>query len=825
MDTKFFYVLGMLLSMNFLIAQNNVRSNESLPLIEQKHSFKQNKSLQMLAYQTNQSKDSLYIFNTNSNEILKYHQVKQYEPFQLGFVLFIEDKLWYISIENNKQLIASDVDSFYVLNEEKLLYTRKNEIHLYDNNEKLKLASDNKKIWVSNVNYIIYQSQNSELLLFDMHTNATLLLSNHCNAIHFIKYNSNKDIDIIVASFKENLSHDNRTIAVKKEGFHSWKIFDIRLPEKNYNIINHNLFIEPDHHSIYHIEYEFKNPKDSLYEYKNQDTHYGQKFKTNIRKWYLNNKYSNISSTILEQNEFPTINNDLSLILDYNPYELRSTQGIQKVDVYLKNKNNNLIPIIKEITLGNESIYINNQQNVLVFYKENQWWSVNLKDLKIKNLTEHIPAEFSKKVKRYFSEPDHYGFVGWSKNKKGFYVNDRRDVWFIELDKIKTRKITNSTHETISRIYIDEGKPNEIYSSIHLNAKEIEDSDSVFIIETHENTQYNSILEFNGGILKAKTEFLPKRFYALKKYNNIFSYIEESASVAPQIVISKINQNNSKEQYTFPLYNARQDYLPKVKRIAFQTDDGTWLRGSLHYPLNWKNDEFYPIIFNIYELGKHHSNIFIKPKFDNYDGFNKSLATMEGYFVFYPDLRYERNNTTKYLITDLQYYLEFLENFEPTINTKSNGIIGHSFGGYEVLDVISRSNLFKVAVAGAGISSLYEVYYNPNIFGNSNMFKFENVQHDSDPLYINKDLLKYDPLTNVNKINTPLLLWTGDKDERVNYINSEMMYWALWRQNKVVEYYKFKNERHTLTKLENQINLTKILLNFFDSYLKNKEAI
>lgn len=63
------------------------------------------------------------------------------------------------------------------------------------------------------------------------------------------------------------------------------------------------------------------------------------------------------------------------------------------------------------------------------------------------------------------------------------------------------------------------------------------------------------------------------------------------------------------------------------------------------------------------------------------------------------------------------------------VDPKRIGIIGGSLGGYETSFIITQTDMFAAAVAGAGITDLVSNYFYVSWnFGRPNFWRFENGQ-------------------------------------------------------------------------------------------------
>lgn len=117
-------------------------------------------------------------------------------------------------------------------------------------------------------------------------------------------------------------------------------------------------------------------------------------------------------------------------------------------------------------------------------------------------------------------------------------------------------------------------------------------------------------------------------------------------------------------------------------------------------------------------------------------------------------------------------------------------LYGWSYGGYLTAWIISQTDRFKVAVAGAAITDLLSFagttdisYYLPQFLGGA-FWKNEKLYLDRSPLFYCQD------------IQTPLLLIHGDADVRVPITQSYELYTALKNQNRPVKMFLMPKQGH-----------------------------
>ncbi|WP_207431903.1 S9 family peptidase [Sabulibacter ruber] len=148
-------------------------------------------------------------------------------------------------------------------------------------------------------------------------------------------------------------------------------------------------------------------------------------------------------------------------------------------------------------------------------------------------------------------------------------------------------------------------------------------------------------------------------------------------------------------------------------------------------------------------------------------------------------------------------------------------VTGGSYGGYLVSWILGHDKRFKAACAQRGVYDLSTFFGEgnawrlvPNYFGG---FPWE-AQH--------RALIQSEsPLTYVQNITTPLIIFHGENDLRTGVIQSEMLYKSLKILNRPVEYVRHPGATHEITRSgNNRQRLDQMLrtYEFFERYLQAK---
>ncbi|MBW1655977.1 S9 family peptidase [Flavobacterium quisquiliarum] len=510
---------------------------------------------------------------------------------------------------------------------------------------------------------------------------------------------------------------------------------------------------------------------------------------------------------------------DYSCAFIFNPiaYEPQNRQHCP-YDLYIvdlqNGKRNLLIPnyTLEEKPAGSPD------GHYLCYAQNGHWWIYSiLSDTHIK-ITEGMPVSFFSEDNNRPGENRPYGIGGWTDDGE-IILYDRYDLWKISLDGKKKKRLTQG-REIQKSFRIKLFNANTFYDPLQ-SFKYTLDLKKGFILETLNRETPASGLSFwnlKSGIREMVWE--NKKVNQIKKASDkdIYMYLDQNFESSPRLMLydsrpKEIVQSNPQQQ---------KYYWSRNKKIEYDVD-GITTKGVLYYPSDFKEGEKYPLVLRIYERQFMYMNDYINPSMITGDGFNIHNYTTQGYFVLLPDINYEFGNLKKSVTNSVLAAVDAVVK-EGNVDSTKIGIIGHSFGGYEVDLIITQTNRFATAVSGAPWTDLVSAYlYVGPMFQRPDFFRAEDHQ-----LRIGKSLyedtqsyLKNSPVLLASSVNTPLLGWAGAEDRHVNTLHSMEFYLALRRLNKEHTLLIYPNEEHQLVKNENAIDLNMRIMQWFNYYLKN----
>ena len=205
---------------------------------------------------------------------------------------------------------------------------------------------------------------------------------------------------------------------------------------------------------------------------------------------------------------------------------------------------------------------------------------------------------------------------------------------------------------------------------------------------------------------------------------------------------------------------------------------------------------------------------------------NIPFFSSRNYIVFSPDIHYNVGQPGKDAYNSIVAGAEALAK-NSWVDKENMAIQGQSWGGYQVAYLVTQTDMFKAAGAGAPVSNMTSAYGGIRWeSGRSRQIQYEKGQsrlgitlNESPQTYIDNS-----PLFFVDRVNTPLLIMHNDNDGAVPWYQGIELFMALRRLEKPVWMLQYNKEAHNLKERRNKKDLSIRLQQFFDHYLKGELA-
>jgi dipeptidyl aminopeptidase/acylaminoacyl peptidase len=197
-----------------------------------------------------------------------------------------------------------------------------------------------------------------------------------------------------------------------------------------------------------------------------------------------------------------------------------------------------------------------------------------------------------------------------------------------------------------------------------------------------------------------------------------------------------------------------------------------------------------------------------------------------GYLAFFPDITYTDGypgpSSVKSVVPGVQMLID-----SGFVKEDGVAIAGQSWGGYQVAFIVTQTNLFKAAFAGAPVANMTSAYGGIRWeSGLARSFQYEKTQSriggslwDMPMRYLDNS-----PLFMADRIQTPLLIMSNDADGAVPWYQGIEFFVALRRLGKEAYMVTYNNESHNPTKRANQQDIAMRMKQFFDHHLLGEPA-
>ena len=216
--------------------------------------------------------------------------------------------------------------------------------------------------------------------------------------------------------------------------------------------------------------------------------------------------------------------------------------------------------------------------------------------------------------------------------------------------------------------------------------------------------------------------------------------------------------------------------LTRSELVEYLDVDGNTLYGILYYPAGYVEGRTYPLVAEIYEQF-----------FDNGFNENMNLITAQGWFGFRPSVRFEEGFPGEAWFKAVPNAINKIIE-RGLVDPEKVGVYGQSYGGYATNLLITQTDRFAAAANVSGkVNIISFLGDSPKI--TTRNYAAAEVGQDRIGATLWEQPHKYIEHSAVmfaDRIETPLLMLSGEGDWNVPATNQREMYYALRRLEKDV---------------------------------------
>lgn len=453
-----------------------------------------------------------------------------------------------------------------------------------------------------------------------------------------------------------------------------------------------------------------------------------------------------------------------------------------------------------------------------LYYEDGHFYTYDMATGQSVNITKDVPASFIN------TEDDHNivkpptPTAGWSRDGKYVFLSDNWDIWQIPVgggggtnitvdgrtEQIRYRGLVSPDPEVRG---LDLAKP------IYLSAYG----------EWTKKAGIGMIEPGKPGVKRLMWDDASYRTPIRAKKAEVYLYTRETFADPPDYYVAGPSLADARKLTNLAAGTEAFLWSSGSILVDYVSMKGDKLQGTLHLPANYERGKSYPTIVYFYERMSQTRNQYARP---TANGFNKSVYTSHGYAVFNPDIKYRVNDP------GMSAYWCLVPAVKAAIATgvvdpKRVGIHGHSWGGYQTAFVITQTDLFAAAVAGAPLTnmiSMYAIIYKNTGGTNGAIFESSQGRFTSGPWDNWEAYSRNSPVFHAKNVKTPLLILHNDRDGAVDFTQGIEYYNTLRRLQKPVVLLEYPGENHGLARRPNQKDYTVRMKEFFDAHLMGKPA-
>ncbi len=521
---------------------------------------------------------------------------------------------------------------------------------------------------------------------------------------------------------------------------------------------------------------------------------------------------------------------------DTKPYEYMSyLNGKLFTDVYVVDPKTGArkkaVEKLASIFFGGASVSVSPTGTHFLYYKDGHYHVFDMVAGKSTNVTDKVSTSFiDTEDDHNFDKPATPAY-GWSRDGKYVLLSDAWDIWKVAADGTGGTSLT-----TVGKAYSlryrlvgnlePEFKPGTdltkpVYVSVYgeWTKKEgfarLGERSTPSATKSGESHSYGAAIEFLwdecafGVPLKARKA-------------DTFAFTRQTAVDYPDYYITDGTFKNAKKVTDANPQQKDFKWTAGTKLVEYKGLGGKKLQGALYLPAGYEPGKKYPTIVYIYEKLSQNMHRYQPPSVSAVG----SIYTSAGYAVFMPDIAYRLNDPG---VSAVECILPALDAAVATgiVDNDKVALHGHSWGGYQTAFLVTQTNRFKCAIAGAALTDLVSmyssVYWNVGM-ANQPIFESSQGRFTSGYWDLQEAYIRNSPVYHAQKVKTPLLLLHNDKDGAVDFTQGVEYYNTLRRLQKPVVMLQYKGENHGLVKPENRKDYAVRMREFFDHHLMGKPA-
>ena len=452
---------------------------------------------------------------------------------------------------------------------------------------------------------------------------------------------------------------------------------------------------------------------------------------------------------------------------------------------------------------------------------QRQWIAETVDGTTRISLSGDIPTAVHDEEHDYPFPPYPYGMAGWTEDDERILIYDRYDVWAVDPTYDDgPQNLTDGVgrRDSLRFRYVDLSPDEDAIPSdepLLLSAFNRHTKAEGFYRDRVDsgNAPEQLLMDDRAFSTPEQAEDADQLLLSRESFREFPDLYVTGPDMETLIRISDVNPHQ--EEYRWGT----------AERVQWTSLDGKPLQGILYTPDGFDPEQEYPLMVYFYERNSDNLHRYWTPRAHR-SIINFSFYVSRGYVIFIPDIPYKVGYPGESAMNAVMPGVTKLLD-TGFIDPDRVGVQGHSWGGYQIAYMVTETNLFAAAEAGAPVSNMTSAYGGIRWgSGMSRMFQYEDTQSRIGGTLWETPLRYIDnsPIFQADKIQTPLLMMHNDQDGAVPWEQGIELFVALRRLGKPAWLISYNDEPHWPTTLANKRDWAKRMQQFFDHYLKDAPA-
>jgi dipeptidyl aminopeptidase/acylaminoacyl peptidase len=414
-----------------------------------------------------------------------------------------------------------------------------------------------------------------------------------------------------------------------------------------------------------------------------------------------------------------------------------------------------------------------------------------------------------------------YGVAGWTDGDRDVLIYDRYDLWAVDPEgKRAPRNVTDGAgrRDSVRFRVVDLDRERRTVAAdqpLLLSAFSYRTKDAGFFRD-----------QVTGSRPPQQLVMMDRRFSTPRKADDAdrLLYTRESVAEFPDLWVASTSfahpaklsdANPQQSEYRWAT----------VEMVYWRGDNGVPLAGLLYKPADFDPGKRYPMIVNFYERNSDNLHAY-SPVIFHRSTIRPSYYASRGYLVFIPDVVYQIGYPGQSAMDCVVPGVLALIN-RGFVDPRHIGLQGHSWGGYQIAFMVTKTGMFAAASAGAPVANMTSAYGGIRWeSGMSRMFQYEHTQSRIGASLWDAPLhyIENSPLFWVDRVTTPLLILSNDNDGAVPWYQGIELFTAMRRLGKPAWLVDYNGEPHWPLPYQKRRDWNIRMQQFFDHFLKGEPA-